>query len=132
LADSGIKAIHWAFMILNSASLSPNAFAVNRVLADPSVNPTAVVSNLEPLALNRLDQVQILKAVHFTKDDVPFPQILGLDWSNCAKLSRFDPAGHRIAARPELHRFPAAEFIDVECRPSHILTTVMRPLPLFE
>src|SRR6266700_3747738 len=93
------------------ASLNADTLPVNCVLSDPAVNSAAVISNLKTFALNRFDQVQVLKSVYFTKDDVVFLQILHADWNHCAKLTGFNFAGHGITARPKLHGFTLLQFL---------------------
>ena len=59
----------------------------NSVFANPPVNPTPVVPNLEPFRLDGFYEVQILKTVHLAQDNVANPQVLGFDWNNRAELA---------------------------------------------
>src|SRR3954463_10109525 len=53
--------------------LDPDAPAEEGGRGHPAVDPAAVVADLEPRALDRLDQVQVLPPVHLAQDDVPDP-----------------------------------------------------------
>jgi len=46
--------------------LDPNAFAKYAIRSDPSVHQAPVVSNLEALAVDRIDEVQVFIPAYFT------------------------------------------------------------------
>jgi hypothetical protein len=53
------------------SGLDPNAFSVDRVWSDPSVDEPAVVANLESAAaLDRLHNVKILVGANLAEDDI--------------------------------------------------------------
>lgn len=49
----------------------------NAVGAYPAVYETSVVSNLEPLALDRFNEVKILSSLHFAEHDVADFYLIG-------------------------------------------------------
>ena len=54
----------------NSHSLDSNTAPVDRVCGDPSVDAASIISDLEPRALDRFDQVQVLRPVYLAEDDI--------------------------------------------------------------
>src|SRR5207248_2012838 len=64
---------------LITSCLDGDALAEDGAGRHPPVDPPAVVADLEPLPLDRLDQVQVLPAVHLAQHDVADPQRLGVD-----------------------------------------------------
>ena len=46
-------------------SLNSHAFPVNSILTNPTIDPTAVVPNLETFSLDGLDQMEVLEPVYF-------------------------------------------------------------------
>jgi len=59
------------------------------------------VSDLKPLSLNRFDQVEIFVAFYLAQHDISYFDLLGINRFYRTKLSGFNLAGHRIAARPK-------------------------------
>jgi len=74
---------------------------------DPAVDAAAVVADLESLALDRLDEVQVLVAHHTAEHDVTDHRDVVAERLDRAALAAGDLADHAVAARPELHGLAA-------------------------
>src|SRR5437868_4103724 len=70
---------------------------------DPPVDAAAVVADLKAVALDRLDQVEVLRALHAAQHDVADHRRALAERRDGAQLSTLDPAHHAVTARPELH-----------------------------
>lgn len=68
-------------------SLNSDALPVDPVFPDPAVDPAAVVSDLKPLCLDRLDEVQILKSVYLAEHNITNLQTFAFAWNDRAKLT---------------------------------------------
>src|SRR5687768_1764956 len=88
---------------------------------DPAVDAAAVVPDLVPLALDRLDQVQVLVAAHAAQHDVADHELVIAERLDRAELTAGDLAGHAVAARTKLHRLAKRETRDVTICPTHVL-----------
>jgi len=66
-------------VVISACSFYSDAFAVNPVVANPTVYSTAIVSDLETVTLFGLDQVEVMIAAHLAKDDVANFQRFGAD-----------------------------------------------------
>jgi hypothetical protein len=86
-------------------SFDPNAFAINSVRPNPSIDSAAVVPDLQSLSLPSLHQMEVLVAIDLAKHDVAHCHLVGANRHNRAKLARIYFARHRIPARAELNRF---------------------------
>src|ERR1043165_898608 len=67
---------------------------------DPAVDAAAVVADLEALALDRLDEVQVLVAPHAAQLAVADGGHVLAEWLDRAELAALDLADHAVAARP--------------------------------
>jgi hypothetical protein len=85
----------------------------------PAVDPAAVVADLEALALDRFDQVQVLRAVRTTQHDVADLEHLLAQRLDRAELPVVDLAGHAVTARPKLNCLAQRETGDVSICPTH-------------
>src|SRR5262249_22125058 len=101
-----------------ASRLDAHAFAVDGSTRNPAVDAAAVVADLVALALDRLDEMQILAAVHLAQHDVADLERAGRRHDG-AELAGLDLARHRVAARPELHTLAALQLSDVQRRPAH-------------
>jgi hypothetical protein len=52
------------------SALDPDAFPKDPIRPDPSVHQSAIVSDLEPFAIDCFDEVQIFIPTHLAKHDV--------------------------------------------------------------
>ncbi len=97
---------------------------------DPAVDATAVVADLNALALHRFDQLQVLRALHAAQHDVIHREhVIAYERRDRAQLSVVDLAGHRVSARTELNRLALREARDVTICPTHSsLSGSRRPL----
>lgn len=101
----------------------PDTSAKDRVCRDPTVDATAVVANLETLALDRFYQVYVLVAVDFAQDDVAnLERSRIINRFDCTKLSRLDLADHRVAARTELYSLTVLQLLNVLRCPAHVFS----------
>src|SRR5688500_4611728 len=78
IAGSGVAAVRTDCNLARRATpkrstgsgLHPDATAENRAGRNPAVDSSPVVADLEPRALDRLNQMQVLRPVHFAEHDV--------------------------------------------------------------
>src|SRR5437879_2756128 len=63
-------------------SFNPNALSVNAIFTDPPIDSASVVPDLEPLSLNCLYYVQILKSIHLAQNNISHFQIFGFHWNH--------------------------------------------------
>src|SRR5262245_41206677 len=99
--------------------LDSDQSAEDRRWADPAVDSAAVVPDLEPAAVDRLDEMQVLVPAHPTEDDVTHNQRRGIHGLDRAELPRFDLASHRSARRAERNGATCSQLLDVPRCPSH-------------
>jgi hypothetical protein len=100
--------------------LDLDAAAEDGVVADPAVDEATVVADLEAGALNCLEEVQVFPAIYLAENDVAhLERAVVLNWIDGAKLTRFDFALHRAAARAELNSSTFEQLGDVVSCPSH-------------
>src|SRR5690348_11834660 len=102
-------------------SLDSRAFAEDAIFTDPSVDPTAIVPDLKPLALNRFDQMQVLLAIYFAEHDVTHLKGSKVHRLDRTELPRFDLAPHGMPPGTKLNRFPILQASDILSSPSHLV-----------
>src|SRR5688572_26214285 len=56
--------------VCSAFSFDSDTLSVNPVGADPTVDASAVVANLESVGLSGFDEVNVLAAVHLAQDDI--------------------------------------------------------------
>src|SRR5678815_4328582 len=93
--------------------------AVDLPPRDPAVDAAAVVADLVALALDRLDQVQVLVALHAAQHDVALRGRVVAERRDRAELPALDLADHAVATRSELYGLALREPRDVSVCPSH-------------
>ena len=64
-----------------------NAAAKDSVQADPTIDSSAVIPDLEPFPLDGLYKVQVLEAIHLAENNIANLQILDLDRNDRAELA---------------------------------------------
>src|SRR5438067_6613439 len=112
---------------LPGSRLDGDALAEDGAGRDPPVDPPAVVADLEPPALDRLDQVEVLPAVDLAQHDVADAQRRRVHRGDGAELARLDLAGHGVAAGAERHRLARPQLLDVPRGPAHRRPSSRRP-----
>ena len=86
------RAIRVPLNMRRRSIFDPYAFAENRLGRNPTVNTPAVVSNLKPVALNSLNQVDVLEAVDLAQHNVPDFECRAFGGFNGAELAALDLA----------------------------------------
>src|SRR5207248_1366858 len=86
------------------------------------------VADLVALALDRLDEVQVLPPTHLAQHDVAHLELLGRR-RHRHELARVDLPAHRMAARAKLHRLAFLKFRDVSACPAHQVPPSSRTAP---
>jgi|GEM_PF-6917156 len=69
---------------VTSALLNPDALSEDQTGGDPAVDASFVISDLESRPLHRLDQMQVLRSVHFAENDVPVGRISLVGMTFCS------------------------------------------------
>jgi hypothetical protein len=98
---------------------NPRTLPKNAVLADPSVDPATVVSDLKSLTLNGFDEMQVLLAVDFAQYNVAHVERRVDDRFDRAKLTGFDFSLHRVSPGPKLNRLSIFQARDMPRSPAH-------------
>src|SRR5262249_18286413 len=106
--------------------LDANALAEDRVGRDPPVDAPAVVADLEPLPLDRLDEVQVLAPFDLAEYDVADLQRRRIDRHHRADLARLALPRHRMATRAKRRRLARAQFLDMTGGPTHAIPSDSR------
>lgn len=102
------------------------------VRTNPPVDVAPIVPDLKALALNGLDEVQVLRACDFAQHDVADDQGSRANGRDGAELSGLYPRCHGVSARTEGDRLAESQLFDVVSRPSHRVsndTVVQRRAP---
>jgi hypothetical protein len=85
-------------------SFDSDTLSVDPIGANPTVDPSAIVPNLESVALSGLDEMDILVAVDLAQNDVTDRQVVKIHRHNGAELSRLNLPAHGIPTRAKLYR----------------------------
>lgn len=70
--------------------LNPYKSAENRIGSDPSIDMSAVVSDLEPAVLDRLYEMQVLGPSNFAEHDIAGTKVAWSHWLDRTKLTRLN------------------------------------------
>jgi len=96
-----------------------HGLAVNTIWTDPAIYPTAIVTNLETLAVDGFDEVKVVAAFDFHQDDVidcERERIAGFEGDEVAVIHF---VAHGVATRTDLDGFISTECFDGEFGPTH-------------
>jgi hypothetical protein len=88
---------------------------------DPPIDTASIISDQEPVLVDRLDQVQIDMPFDLHQDNITHPQLLGETRLECNQVSVIDFPGHRVAPRFYLRRLSCAQLLYGKCCPIHVL-----------
>jgi len=91
-ADRGNAAPAGAGRAHVASRLDANQSSENRVRSNPAVDATAVLPDLEPLALNGFDEVKVFGAVHFAQNDIAHGHLADIDGRNVQNWSAHERA----------------------------------------
>src|SRR6185312_7566338 len=89
------------------------ALAEDAVGADPAIDVAAIVADLKAAALDRLHEMQILRAAYATEHDVAHRERRRIDRRYRAQLTGIDLSAHRIAARAKGNRLAPLQARDM-------------------
>jgi hypothetical protein len=105
-AKSSIEAMSMTnrFFTVNdkSSSLNLRGSAANAVVSNPTVDVASVVANLKSAAVHCLNEVQVITASDFDKNDVAWLKRRRVARLKSHQVAIVDLATHRMAAWPYL------------------------------
>lgn len=82
---------------------------------------STIVANLEPVTLSGLDEVKVLTAFDFAKDNIAYIKAIRRRRNNGAQLARLNLSTHGMTTGAELYRLTFSQFVDIRSRPPHML-----------
>lgn len=75
-------------------SFDSDTLTVNSIQTDPTVNPSAIVADLETVALPGFDKMDVLVTVHLAQNDITDSQVVWIRRDDCAQLPGFYLPAH--------------------------------------